>query len=255
MFEHSTEIRRHATFDDRFYEIGLPNGEGVFYPSVSTILSGVQVGGFLDQWKQEQAAAYGIEGARFDMYIRAQRGTRVHAACEAFCKGESLEWFDEQGRQQYDDFEWGSIVRFVQWMEATKATVLATEMTVFSHAHRYAGTLDLIVEIEGMRYVVDIKTSKQVSDSHLLQVTGYRLAVEEMFPQLEIHGAGVLALNTAHKAGYHWKLIDDPAAYAALRTRFLKRVEIFHLEHPDFQPKRDILPTILTPTHIIGEAI
>lgn len=255
MFEHDTEIQQHATFDDRFYEIAPPEGEKEFYPSVSTILSSTQQGNFLTEYRVQEASNKGAEIANYEFLLKALRGTRVHAACEIYCKGVALNWFDDHGRKLYEDDEWKAIVRFAHWMESTGAKVLATEMTVFNHAHRYAGTLDLIVEIEGLVYVVDIKTSKQVYEDHLLQVIGYREAAQEMFPEIKVYGAGVLALNTRHKIGYHWKIADDENEYEDLRTKFLKRVELFHLYHPDFQPKRDILPTTLTPTHELNEIL
>jgi hypothetical protein len=249
LFNHDADIDRLETFDDRFYQINLPTGESVYYPSVTTILGDIKVGSTLDNWKQEQAAALGVEGAKFDMWMRANRGKAVHDAVERYSKGESVEWCRDDGSKRYDDDEWRAITRYVQWCDAMQPTVLATEHTVFSHEHGYAGTCDLIVEIGGLRYVVDVKTSKQVMPSHELQVTAYLYAVREMFPAVDVHGAAVLALNTKHKVGYHWKTVDD---VATTYRRFCNLLTVFRDEHPTFDPKIDVLPATHIPTHAIG---
>lgn len=260
LFTDTTAEQRY-TFDDRFYEITRPPskpGEEMttdFYPSVSTVLGHVQVGNAFGAWTSEQAAALGVEGARLDMALRAEYGTRVHAMCEAYAKGETLEWLDDSGRPRYTDFEWKRFIRFVQWIEAHGVEILATEMVVFSHEHRYAGTCDLIANVDGCTYLIDLKTSKYVGDHHLLQGAAYLRAAREMFPELELTSIGILALNTATKAGYQWKEVSDRPSIERLDERFLGRLNLFHLEKPDFQPKRDLLPTVATPSHTIESLV
>jgi hypothetical protein len=242
-------ISQRHTWDSRFYEIQQIDGTTVFYPSVTTILDGVRVGGALDEWKAQQAAALGVEGARYDMWLRAQRGSRVHDAINRYNQGRPLFWEDEEGRSIYDDFEWKSICRYVQWFEDASPEVLATEMTVFSREFGYAGTCDAIMRIGEEIFVVDFKTSRQVVDEHTMQVAAYQAAVREMFPQLGISGGAVLALNTAHKVGYHFKPVAD---FARTFNSFLNRLNVFQDAHPTFEPKRDILPTVIVPKHKVG---
>lgn len=250
MLTHDTQVEQRATFDDRFYEITKPGGSQVFYPSVTNILSDVNVGHGLDQWKQEQAEALGVDGARLSLALRAQYGLNVHAAVEKYNKGGVLEWIDPATDQKnFTDFEWKCICRYVQWLEDYEVEILATEMTVFSHKHRYAGTCDIICNVGGVTHVVDVKTSKQATDVHMLQVASYRLAVAEMFPELPVKGIGVIALSSRNKIGYQWKDGGDTLKVFGYDCRFLKRCELFHMEHPNFEPKRDILPVTLTPTH------
>lgn len=257
MFQHDATIELLTTFDDRFYQVILPGGEGevIYLPSATHINSQVAVGDGFSEWKMLEAETYTREGARFRQWLRAERGSTVHAACERFAKGETLAYKDDDGRYLYDDFEWGCICRFAHWLETSGATILATEMPVYSFTHRFAGTLDMIAEIKGERYVIDLKTSAQVNDSHLLQIAAYRLAVNEMFPDMQVERAAVLALNAKrNKSGFQFKEIpqigDDPKK---LQDQWLAKVRLFHLAKPDFQPDVDLLPTVLTPTHIVGE--
>lgn len=254
-----TVAEQRYTFDNRFYEITIPPSEPgeemgtEFYPSVSTVLGTVQVGDTFGAWKEEQSSRLGVEGARLDLMLRAEYGTTVHRLCEAYSKGETVEWLDDSGKPRYTDFEWQRFIRFTQWIEAHEVEILATEMTVFSHEHRYAGTCDMLARVDGVTYLIDLKTSKYVGDHHLLQGAAYLRAVREMFPSLEIEGMAILALNTRTKAGYQWKTVEKEEEIERLDARFLGRLQLFHLEKPDFQPKRDLLPTIVEPTHTIGE--
>jgi hypothetical protein len=51
------------------------------------------------------------------------------------------------------------IASFDAWLAVTNPEFEASELTVYSDKHEYAGTLDAIVEIDGEFYVVDYKTS------------------------------------------------------------------------------------------------
>ena len=67
---------------------------------------------------------------------------------------------------------------FVAWREETKPEIVATEITIFDEKYGYAGTIDLVCRIDGVLYVVDFKTSKQIWREHELQVSAYRHALE-----------------------------------------------------------------------------
>jgi len=54
------------------------------------------------------------------------------------------------------------------------------EQVVYSEKHRYAGTLDLLAEVNGVLTVVDWKTGKAVYSEAHLQNAAYRQAVREM---------------------------------------------------------------------------
>lgn len=72
---------------------------------------------------------------------RADFGSAVHAAAEAYVVGKPVtyprEWGDEERKAV------GYVLRF---FEVTKPTFVATEASVFSRAQKYAGTLDGIAD-------------------------------------------------------------------------------------------------------------
>lgn len=251
--EAATAAKR-ATYDGRFYGPLMIDNVPRYYPSVTTILGDVKVGYGFEAWGKEQAANLGVEGARLDMALRAEDGTLVHEAIERYNKGETLLWADYPGKRN-DDKTWKCINRYVQWLNATKPELLATELTVYSKEFEFAGTCDAIIRLDGKIMVLDYKTSKQINPTHELQVAAYAHAVREMFPQLLEHsidgqiGAAVLALDTRHKAGYHFLIVDDQKKKW---TDFVHRLIVFRDAHPDFNPKLDVLPEVLVPTHTLG---
>jgi hypothetical protein len=69
---------------------------------------------------------------------------------------------------------------FVQWAEENKVKFLAAEVKVYSRRYWYGGTFDLIVEIAGKIFIVDIKTGGGIYPEHFFQMGGYDIAVKEM---------------------------------------------------------------------------
>ena len=87
------------------------------------------------------------------------------------------------------------IMAFLNWKAEIEADydleTIATETNVFSDIHNYAGTADWLVRLtpkpEGDNplkfagptpFVIDFKTSQDIWDSHELQVSSYRVALE-----------------------------------------------------------------------------
>ena len=82
----------------------------------------------------------------------ASRGTDVHALCAAIVEGNVVHETDEQ-RPYLDGFR--------RWLLATMPKVVASEQMVANLSEGYAGTFDLVIELEGKRWLVDIKTAKE----------------------------------------------------------------------------------------------
>ena len=68
---------------------------------------------------------------------------------------------------------------FTNWAEQNKVTFTDSERIIYSKKHNYAGKCDFLCEIEGQKYLGDIKTSNSIYDEYGLQVSAYRLALEE----------------------------------------------------------------------------
>jgi len=76
------------------------------------------------------------------------------------------------------------------------------EHVVHHKLYRYAGTADLICNIDGLNYLVDLKFNSYNKSKHrkyLLQLTGYRLAINSLYPTMGINKVAILYLG--HKSG------------------------------------------------------
>lgn len=73
-----------------------------------------------------------------------------------------------------------AFMAFEEWQRSVAFRPLLIEQTVFSPTHGYAGTLDLLAEIEGKEEVVDFKTGKSVYGEAMLQNVAYQEALTEM---------------------------------------------------------------------------
>ena len=105
-------------------------------------------------------------------------GTAVHDACEEY----ALTGI----RPEVDDEVRPFLERFDGWAQVWQPKYLAAEAAVYSPTWGYAGTLDAIVEIEGMQLLLDYKSSRKSIDSQgkqsgpypeaALQLAAYRYA-------------------------------------------------------------------------------
>ena len=100
---------------------------------------------------QAPAAAWLAKMSGEERDKAATRGTDVHALCDAIARGEPVVETAEQ--RPYTD-------GFRRFLLDRKPRIVMTEGMVANLEHEYAGTFDLIVELEGKRWLIDIKTLK-----------------------------------------------------------------------------------------------
>jgi hypothetical protein len=128
---------------------------------------------------------------------KANLGSDVHAALEANTLGTAYE--ASPAAAPY-------IEGFHEWVEDFSPRFEMVESSVYNRQHRYAGTLDAIVEIEGKLLLVDFKTGKSVYPEVALQLAAYRHAEfvgigDEEHPMPATVGGAVLHLTPS---GYRW---------------------------------------------------
>lgn len=106
----------------------------------------------------------------------AQRGQAVHRACYLLAGG-----IDRHGKAS--GLAWDSLgdeVRpyveaFQDFTHHTRCRFLAQEQLVVSRRYGYAGTMDFLCELGGVRSVLDVKTGEP-HPAHRLQLAAYREA-------------------------------------------------------------------------------
>lgn len=80
---------------------------------------------------------------------------------------------------------------FISW--AADKKILGSEIRIYSRAMWVGGTCDLVVEIDGQVWLVDLKTGSGIYPEHFWQMGSYDMCVGEMglFPKV----AGYIVLN------------------------------------------------------------
>lgn len=171
----------------RFY-VEPTTGEKV--PGVTSIL-GMLPKPFLQHWAAKMVAEFAVDNfgaysalvmngqrqAAIDVLkaaprrytsLRADIGSEVHDAYERLSRGEDL------GRVSIEAEPF--IQYFDQFVRDFDPKFLMNEETVWSDAHRYAGSFDWIAEIGGEVVVGDWKTTKSTYPEVALQLAAYRFA-------------------------------------------------------------------------------
>lgn len=170
--------------------VELPDGQRVLYrdgnhtyrrvtdsgssplKSVSSLVSRVD-GGHSDglcEW----AWRLGTEGVHWKEArdSKAGLGTSVHAALEALVQGTvpDLADFDESAR--------GYVTAICSWWLSDQPELVDQEFIVAHPELDYAGRVDLLCEINGERWLVDLKTSNKLSPKFHCQMGLYAMAMD-----------------------------------------------------------------------------
>jgi hypothetical protein len=218
--------------DSRYY---LRNGE--YYPSITYILQYYPKGKYFEDWLKQV-------GNNADYIVRkaAEDGTQVHNLCESYLNNEELNFLSLSGDPKYDVNIWQMFLRFVEFWETFNPILIETEVLLFSDEWKVAGTCDLVVEIEGKRWILDIKTSNHLHTTYDFQTAVYGKCYEECFGK-KIDHRGILWLKSSKKGpkkdkmqGKGWEVIESARTYEEDLNLFKTVKTIFDLENPNHSP-------------------
>lgn len=160
------------------------------------------ISGLLDDGKSGAFAGAAVkltkEGVNYrdEWNARAERGTRVHGHCESFLRGEDIDCLPS---------EMGYVDAVELFMVEHVPLVVELEQIALS-SKGFGGRFDMIVEIEGENWLLDLKTGKKYAVEHTLQLSAYRFAdglavfdeegaLTSLRPLPEIDRAGCLYVN------------------------------------------------------------
>jgi hypothetical protein len=229
--------------DQRFYP--LPDGR--FLPSVTTKLAATfPKSKYLIDWQIEK----GKEEAERILEEAGRDGTSVHEKIERMLLGFGI---DTAGLNQK---EAKCLLAFKKWYDEVQPKIIGIEVRVDNLEDNYAGTIDLIAEIDGVVWIIDFKTSKALHDSHQAQVCGYGKAYSPYMYRTGQLKTALLHLNAMTKKGYTFKEVD---------TKKWGDVwdccsRMFELLYPNAAPKLMEVPDVIeldgiTPAEINAESI
>lgn len=116
-------------------------------------------------------------------------GTKTHEAVEEYLKtGKKPKGLAPEIQKPFDGF-----LIFAKAMKLGK--VIASEKIVYSESYEYAGTLDIVAELNGKRHLIDVKTSAGFYKEMPRQLAAYANAWDEKYPNKPIEGLGIIRLD------------------------------------------------------------
>ena len=239
----NAELQQINFLDRRVYK----RSEGVYYPSVTTILQYMPRNQFFENWLKDV-------GHNADLIARhaAKEGTQVHEAAEDLVLGREVAWMDDYGRAKYSQIVWEMILRFYEFWNTYKPELISSEEFVYSDEHQYAGTADLLVKLGKETWLLDIKTSKHLHKSYNLQLAAYAKAIQEM-KGIKVDRTGIIWLKAHTRGpskskgvmqGKYWQVkeIEDMDKNFEL---FKSIYEFYRTDHPTTEPIYNSYPTTL----------
>jgi len=115
-------------------------------------------------------------------------GTAVHLAIEEWIKFKKEEpELDEIGINVFNKFR--------AWAEENSVKFLESEKHLWSEKMWTGGIVDLVIEMQGKRYIADIKTSSGIYNEAFFQMAAYDLMLKEMGEGKDIEGYIVINLK------------------------------------------------------------
>jgi len=232
--------KRVNIFDNRFYSRNQD-----YYPSVTSILQFMPKGKFFETWLKDV-------GHNADIIAKkaADEGTQVHDAIEKYLKGEKIQWLSEEGYSNYSMDVWKLILKFHDFWTTYKPILIESEIHLFSDQYKYAGTCDLVVEIDGVRWLLDIKTSNSIHTAMDLQLAAYAQAWNETFEE-KIEKNGIIWLKSSKRGedksgkkiqGKGWEIYEPTRTFEENLKLFNSIHELFKLEYPNPKPSSEQFP-------------
>jgi hypothetical protein len=186
--------------------------EGMRFPSVTTVIGLLANPGF-EAWKRATPDWEEV-GA-----LAANLDTSVHKAIELYLNGQP------HALKSY--VQSGCFDAFIHWKNQYEFEMIETELRVKSEKG-YAGTFDLECELDGMSYIIDLKTTNQIYPDYLLQLAAYRFAYVEMTKR-DIQKMAVLRLDK-RTGGYEFREYSHEEYQRGIKM-FLLLVEYWWLRN------------------------
>lgn len=116
-------------------------------------------------------------------------GLQVHEWAEAYASGRNPELPE-------DEKVANGVLAFLKWVNEAEVRFIENEKIVYSRAHDYVGTMDVIFTLGAENHEIlhagDFKTSSGIYSSAVMQVVAYRQAYLEEFPDKKFGDSYIL---------------------------------------------------------------
>lgn len=239
ILEISSDHKQITLPDSRYYR-----RNGNYYPSITHVLGCYPKGKHFEDWLKRH-------GYTADYVVRkaSKEGTQVHEMIEEYFEGKPLNYLDKSGHPSMDPKIWQMFLKFVDFWEEYKPTLVETEVSLFSDKLKVAGTCDLVceMEIDGKmeRWVIDFKTSNHLQTTYDLQGAVYAQCYEECYG-MKVDRVGVLWLKSKSRGpdktgkrlkGKGWEIYESSRTQEENLDIFMSVKKIFDIENPKEKPE------------------
>ena len=231
VLEISEDSKQITLPDARYYR-----RNGKYYPSITYVLSYYPKGKHFEDWLKKV-------GYSADWIVKkaGEEGTQVHEMIEDYLNGKELN-FLVNGQPMYNPLVWQMFLRFVDFWETYKPTLIETEVHIFSDELKIAGTCDMVCEIDGELWIIDFKTSNHLQTTYELQTAVYGKCYEECFGKTADR-YGILLLKSSKRVpkecaiqGKGWELYESKRTQEENIGIFNTVKKLFDLENPRHKP-------------------
>lgn len=221
--------------DSRFYQ----TEDGNYVPSVTTILECYPKGAQYYNWLKEvgkDADEIRDEAGR--------RGSVVHKLTEDYDAGRQVNLINEQGVINYKLNEWAMFERYVEFRSRFPFVTDCIELNIIGKEVGFAGTIDRVIDLNGEKILMDIKTSNAIYPSYWLQLAAYRALLMNV-GGVKVDKVAILWLNAKTRTegkkddiqGAGWQLITK--LYSADDFElFLACQKLWQAENKIVKPKQ-----------------
>jgi hypothetical protein len=220
--------------DSRFYS----TEDGGFVPSVTTILECYPKGAAYYNWLKENG-----KDADEIRDEAGRRGSVVHKLTEFYDAGYEVSLINPQGQIEYKLNEWAMFERYVNFRSRFQFVTDSIEMNIISKELGYAGTIDRIIDMDGEKILLDIKTSNAIYPSYWLQLAAYRSLLMNK-AGIRVNKVAILWLNAKTRTegkkgdvqGIGWQLITKDDTNKELQL-FNATLNLWAAENTTSKPK------------------
>lgn len=183
------------TFNEDLHEY---RQDGFVIPSVTAILADymkVNIGGY--DYHVNRHTGQAIPSSV--MEEAAAKGTDIHKCCQFINQG-GLDWdaLDPLYQKPAKEYE--------RWLSLYSPKIIGCEVMVYSVRYGFAGTIDIVAEFQGLRWIIDIKTGASCSVG--AQTAAYLQAYCEQEKYHGLTARGVLWLPKDGKPHKFERLTD-----------------------------------------------
>ena len=148
----------------------------------------------------------------------ADAGTIAHAMVEASLKKEGYV-FPPEVDAEIIEKALTAFKNFQHWKETVRFQVISLEEHLVSEVHRFGATPDCVAIINRNASLFDWKTSNAVYADYLVQIAAYRVAWEEVHPDIPLVGGFYLYRMDKLSAAWtqhYWE--ELPEAWEAFKN-------------------------------------